>query len=161
MWRFTSWVHQRSASQTSRQLSTFIVKHRKLGHMWHAAQCKTPKTGQHWSMLNLREFLSAPSAVWQTQRSRTNAVKKLHHPPCAWVWCGFSLQPRTLCCERAGEPRTCCFCYVGIWNCHSVLIQLWLLPFFLFWPFLTSFHGHLSRPSDPRFWGWKSFSRVL
>lgn len=100
MWWFTSRVHQRSASQTSQQLSTFIVKHRKLGHMWHSAQCKTPETGQHWSMLNLREFLSSPSAVWQTYWSWTNAVKKLHHPPCAFVWCVFSLQPWKACCER-------------------------------------------------------------
>lgn len=100
MWWFTSRVHQRSASQTSQQLRTFIVKHRKLGHMWHSAQCKTPETGQHWSMLNLREFLSSPSAVWQTYWSWTNAVKKLHHPPCAFVWCVFSLQPWKACCER-------------------------------------------------------------
>lgn len=123
MWWFTSWVHQRLASQTSQQLSTFIVKHHKLGHMWHSAQCKTPETGQHWSMLNLREFLSSPSAVWQTYWSWTNAVKKLHHPPCAFVWCVFSLQPWKACCERVRKPRTRCCCHVGIWTCQSVLIQ--------------------------------------
>lgn len=145
MWWFTSRVHQRSASQTSQQLSTFIVKHRKLGHMWHSAQCKTPETGQHWSMLNLREFPSSPSAVWQTYWSWTNAVKKLHHPPCAFVWCVFSLQPWKACCERVRAKKALFLLRFEIWSFQSVLFSL--LYLFIFWPFLPSCHDYLSQLS--------------
>lgn len=109
-------------------LSSFIVKHRKLGHVWHSTQCKTPETSRHWSTLNLREFLSSPSSVWQTCRSRTNAVKKLHHPLCAFVWCALLLQPWKEFCEWIREPRLVCCYYAGIWHRMSVLIQ----PFFCF-----------------------------
>lgn len=157
---FTSWVHQRSASQTSQQLSTFIVRNRKLGHMWHSAQCKTPETGQHWSMLNLHEFLSSPSAVWQAYWSRTNAVKKLHHPPCAFVWCVFSLQPWKACCVSQRAKNA-----VATLEFKTASLFSFSLLYSFFWPFFTFCHDsespfpHQIKGSKRSFW--ESFSKVL
>lgn len=118
-------------AQPLKHLSTFIVKPCKLGHMWHSAQCRTPETGQHWSLVDLCDFPSSPGAVWQAYWSRTNAVKKLHHPPCAFVWW-------KACCEQGRELRTPCFCYVAIENCQSCIYLI-----IHFWPFLTSCHDYV------------------
>lgn len=139
-------VHQLSSPRLSLSNLSALLLWSKLGHMCHSAQCGAPETGQHWSLLNLREFASSPAAAWQACWSPTNAAKSCTASMCFCLMCFLAAAVEGVL-RASGRAEDVASATLRFQTASLVSCQTFIHLIIYFWPFLTSCHDcvrHLS-----------------
>lgn len=88
-----------------------LLKHSGPDATSDALSCCTQCTWDRQALISAEictSFLPPPNSLWQSRWSWTNAVKELHQPPCASVWCAFT--------PAAGVQA-------GMWRANTELIR--------------------------------------